>query len=198
MFEHYLAIAQPWLDQYGYFALFVSVFLEAFGMPTPGESLIVASSLLAGRGDMHIVPILLSAWLAAVLGDNTGYLIGRWGGRHLLHTVGVKPEHLAKAERFFKRYGGGIVIIARFFPVLRQLNGVVAGSMQMPWWRFLSFNMLGAALWVGFWGGGVYWLGGHFEQIEQAFQGVVPYTVAVGLAALAGLVWYLKPWARGQ
>lgn len=198
MFEHYLTLAQPWLDQYGYFALFASVFLEGFGMPTPGESLIVAASMLAGRGDMHIVLVLLFAWLAAVLGDNIGYLIGRWGGHRLLYKVGVKAGHLAKAEHFFKHYGGGIVIIARFFPVLRQLNGVVAGSMQMPWWRFLLFNVLGAALWVGFWGGGVYWLGGHFEQVEQAFQGVVPYAVAAGLAALAGLAWYLKPWEGKQ
>lgn len=197
MFEHYLTIAQPWLDQYGYFALFASVFLEGFGMPTPGESLIVASSLLAGRGEMHIVPVLLAAWLAAVMGDNTGYLLGRWGGLRLLHKLRVKPEHLERVEGFFQRYGGGIVVVARFFPILRQLNGVVAGSMQMPWWRFLLFNMLGATLWVGFWGGGVYLLGGHFEQVEQVFQSVVPYAVAAGLAALSGLFWYLKPRIRG-
>ncbi|WP_020393622.1 DedA family protein [Thiolinea disciformis] len=197
MFEHYLTIAQPWLDQYGYFALFISVFLEGFGMPTPGESLIVASSLLAGRGDMHIVPILLAAWSAAVLGDNTGYLLGRWGGLRLLHKLRVKPDHLLKVEGFFQRYGGGIVVVARFFPILRQLNGVVAGSMKMSWWRFLMFNLLGAALWVGFWGGGVYFLGGHFEQVEQIFHGLVPFVVVAGLAALLGLVWYLKPWIKG-
>lgn len=191
MFEHYLAIAQPWLEQYGYFALFASVFLEGFGMPTPGESLIVAASLLAGRGDMHIAPVLLAAWLAAVMGDNVGYLLGRKGGQHLLHKVGVKPDHLARVEGFFRHYGGGIVVLARFFPILRQLNGVVAGSMKMPWWEFLTFNALGATLWVGFWGGGVYFLGGHFEQVEQAFRGVVPYAVAVGLVALAVLGWYL-------
>ncbi len=191
MFEHYLTLAQPWLDQYGYFALFVSVFLEGFGMPTPGESLIVASSVLAGRGEMHIIPVLLSAWLAAVLGDNIGYLLGRWGGHHLLLKVGVKADHLVYVERFFKRYGGEIVVVARFFIILRQLNGVVAGSMQMLWWRFLAFNALGATLWVGFWGGGVYFMGQHFEQLEQIFRGIAPYVVAVGLLALAWLGWYL-------
>lgn len=191
MFEHYLTLAQPWLDQYGYFALFVSVFLEGFGMPTPGESLIVASSVLAGRGEMHIIPVLLSAWLAAVLGDNIGYLLGRWGGHHLLLKVGVKADHLVYVERFFKRYGGGIIGVARFFIILRQLNGVVAGSMQMLWWRFLAFNALGATLWVGFWGGGVYFMGQHFEQLEQIFRGIAPYVVVVGLLALAWLGWYL-------
>ena len=191
MFEHYLTLAQPWLEQYGYFALFGSVFLEGFGMPTPGESLIIAASLLAERGDMQIIPVLLTAWLAAVLGDNIGYMLGRWGGHRLLLKVGVKSDHLAHVESFFKRYGGGIVIAARFIVILRQLNGVVAGSMQMPWWRFLTFNALGAALWVGFWGGGAFFLGEHFAQIENGFRGVVPYAVALGLLALAGLAWYL-------
>lgn len=86
------------------------------------------------------------------------------------HPAGVKPDHLAHVERFFKRYGGGIVIAARFIVILRQLNGVVAGSIQMPWWRFLTFNALGAALWVGFWGGGAFFLGEHFAQIENGFS----------------------------
>lgn len=140
---------------------------------------------------MQIVLVLLTAWLAAVLGDNIGYMLGRWGGHRLLLKLGVKSAHLAHVERFFKRYGGGIVIAARFIVILRQLNGVVAGSMEMPWWRFLAFNALGAALWVGFWGGGAFLLGEHFAQVESWFRGLVPYAVALGLFALAGLVWYL-------
>lgn len=191
MFDHYLTLAKPWLDQYGYFAVFVSVFLESFGLPTPGESLIVASSVLAGRGQMHIVPILLASWLAAILGDNVGYWIGRWGGTRLLTKLGVKPSHLSYAEQFFQRYGGGVVVVARFFIILRQLNGIVAGSMKMPWWEFLAFNILGATLWVGFWGGGTYWLGHHFEQIEHYLSNIAPYAIIIGLIALSGLGWYL-------
>lgn len=191
MLEHYLTLAKPWLDQYGYFAVFGGVFVEGFGLPAPGETLIIAAALLAERGEMQLPVLLLTAWLAAVLGDNLGYAIGRWGGRSLLLKVGVKPTHLAHVERFFTRYGGGMVVTARFFEILRQLNGIVAGSMGMPWWRFLSYNALGAALWVGFWGGGIFLLGKHFVQVEATLRMFAPYITVLGVAALAGLIWYL-------
>ncbi len=191
MLEHYLTVAKPWLEQYGYFALFGGVFVEGFGLPAPGETLIIASALLAGQGDLNPAAVLLAAWAAAVLGDNLGYLLGRWGGRRLFLKIGVGKGHLAHVEQFFKRYGGGVVVAARFFEILRQLNGVVAGSMRMPWWKFIVFNALGAALWVGFWGGGVFLLGKHFERVGTVLHGFAPYVIAVGLAALAALAWYL-------
>ena len=198
MFEHYLTIAKPWLEHYGYFALFGGVFVEGFGLPAPGETLIIAAALLAGQGDMQLAAVLLTAWLAAVLGDNLGYLLGRWGGRRLFLKIGVKEDHLARVEGFFKRYGGGLVVAARFFEILRQLNGVVAGSMRMPWWRFVTFNALGAALWVGFWGGGVFLLGKHFEQVESVLRSLAPYVIGLGLMALAALGWYLLASGRGR
>jgi membrane protein DedA with SNARE-associated domain len=196
MLEHYLTIAKPWLEHYGYFALFGGVFVEGFGLPAPGETLIIASALLEEQGDMQLVPVLLTAWLAAVVGDNLGYWLGRWGGRRLFLKVGVKPDHLAHVERFFTRYGGGVVVAARFFEILRQLNGVVAGSMRMPWWRFMGFNALGAGLWVGFWGGGIFLLGRHFAKVEAWLHTATPYVSALGLLALAGLAWYLLAPAR--
>lgn len=191
MLEHYLTIAQPWLDHYGYFAIFGSVFVEGFGCPAPGETLIIAGALLAERGTMSLLPLLLTAWLAAVLGDNIGYAIGRWGGRSLLTRIGVKAAHLSRVEGFFSRYGGGMVITARFFEVLRQLNGIVAGSMGMPWWRFLTYNALGAALWVGFWGGGIFFLGKHFAQLEAGLRSIAPYITVLGILALVALIGYL-------
>ena len=150
-----LATAHPYLAQYGYGALFAVLFAESLGLPLPGETFLVASSFLASRGQMHIAWGAAVAGVAAVLGDNVGYGIGRWGGQRLLvrhgARVGITPERYARAERFFARFGPEIVIVARFIPVLRQLNGVVAGGVQMPWKRFLLYNMLGAALWVGTW-----------------------------------------------
>jgi membrane protein DedA with SNARE-associated domain len=106
--------------------------------------------------------------LAAVTGDNTGYAIGRFGGRKLVLRYGryllMTEQRLQKTEGFFGRYGGAMVLIARFFTVLRQLNGIVAGTAKMSWWRFLSYNALGAALWVTFWGVLFYELG------EKAFR----------------------------
>lgn len=196
MIGHYLTIAKPWLEQYGYLALFGGVFVEGFGLPAPGETLIIAAALLAGHGDMQFASVLLTAWLAAVLGDNLGYLLGRWGGRCLFVKLGIRPDHLARVERFFMHYGGGVVLAARFFEILRQLNGVVAGSMQMPWGRFVAFNALGAGLWVGLWGGGVFLLGRHFAQVEIWLRSAAPYVSTAGLIALVGLAWYLLEPAR--
>ena len=137
MLQQYLDIARPYLDQYGYWAVFGLVAVESFGIPAPGQSIIMAAALLASQGELHIVALLLSAWGAAVLGDNIGYGIGRYGGRRLIlhhgRHVGLRAQHLEKVERFFAHYGGGIVVAARFFDVLRQLNGVVTGLSGMPW-----------------------------------------------------------------
>ena len=124
-------------------------------MPVPGETLLIAAAVLASQGEMHLVPLLLIGWAAAVTGDNIGYAIGRFGGRKLVLRYGnyvlISEERLQKAEEFFNRYGGAVVVVARFLAVLRQLNGIVAGTVKMNWHRFLVYNILGAALWVSFW-----------------------------------------------
>lgn len=162
MSDFFLTV-KPYLNHYGYWALFGALLVESFGMPVPGETLLIASALLASHGEMHIVPVLLIACAAAVTGDNIGYAIGHFGGRKLVlrygHYVLISEQRLQKAEGFFDRYGGAVVVIARFLAVLRQLNGVVAGTVKMSWHRFLAYNILGAALWVGFWGMLFYELG---------------------------------------
>jgi len=159
----FFVTVKPYLDHYGYWALFGAILLEDFGLPMPGETLLIASALLASQGKMGIVPLLLTACIAAVTGDNIGYAIGRFGGRRLVLRYGryvlITEERLQRAEGFFRRYGGAVVLMARFFAVLRQLNGIVAGTAKMSWRRFLAYNMLGAALWVGFWGMLFYKLG---------------------------------------
>ena len=191
MLESYFSVARPWLEHYGYLALFTGVFVEGFGLPAPGQSLVLASAWLAERGDMVLPRVLITSWLAAVLGDNLGYLIGRWGGRSLLLKVGVNARHLQRVDYFFAHYGGGIVIVARFFEILRQLNGVIAGSLGMPWWRFMIFNLIGAGLWVGFWGVGIFLLGDQFERVITPLQAVTPHIIILGLLALAGIGTYL-------
>lgn len=194
-FQHYLDIAQPYLQHYGYLAVFAMVVVEGFGIPAPGQTLIIAGALLSTKGDMHIALLTIVAWSAAVIGDNIGFAIGHFGGRRLVlrkgRYIGVSESHLKKVEKFFGRWGGGLVVAARFIDVLRQLNGVVAGIAGMPWWRFLLFNATGAALWVGVWGVGVYYLGRHMEQSAMWFSRVEPYLIAVGVIALLFVIFYL-------
>jgi membrane protein DedA with SNARE-associated domain len=88
--EHVLSDVEPWIAAYGMLALSATIYLESFGAPLPSESAIVAASMLALRGDLSIVSVFVAAWGAAVLGDTTGYFIGRLGGRPLLIRFGPK------------------------------------------------------------------------------------------------------------
>lgn len=195
LLHHYLEIAQPYLHEYGYAALFVGVLLEGFGIPAPGQSLIIASALLAARGQLDVIPVLALSWGAAVAGDNIGFAIGHFAGRRLvLHHgryIGLRDHHLERVERFFDRYGGAVVAVARFFEVLRQLNGVVAGTIGMRWWHFLIYNALGAAIWVGIWGYGVYRMGQDISALLRLFVRLEPYFIAAGLVGLVALALYL-------
>jgi membrane protein DedA with SNARE-associated domain len=157
---------EPYLRSYGVWAIFVILYFESFGAPLPGESALIASSLLARHGDIALLPLFLLAWAGAVLGDSTGYVIGRVGGRPLLlrygHLVGLTPERLARLEDLVRRHGALIVAFARFVVVLRQLNGLVAGSMRMPWPHFVLANTIGGALWTAVWVLGPYYFAEFF------------------------------------
>ena len=195
MFDGLLDEAQRYVAEYGYSVVFLGVFLESFGMPTPGESLMIAGSILASRGKLDIFMVAFVCWVAAVMGDNIGYLIGRKGGRVLVLRYGprvrIKHEHIHYVEGFFDRHGGAVVLFARFVVVLRQLNGIVAGTMGMNWWHFLAYNSLGAALWVGFWTGLAYWFGKRFHEVLHWVGTLEPVLVAVAIAAGAVVLIYL-------
>lgn len=198
MFQQYLTTVQPYLNEYGYTALFLVVFFESFGVPLPGETMVITAALLASRGELHIIPTLTAVWIAAVLGDNVGYLIGTFGGRRLVIRyglrLGITDRRLARVEEFFGRYGVEVVLIARFFLLLRQLNGVAAGIAVMPWRRFVIYNLVGGALWTGVWGLGVYLLG---QDIITALPWISRYGYVafglIGVAVLAALiVWFIR------
>src|SRR5215470_12434200 len=110
--------------------------------------MLISAAVLSGFGQLNILGVLVVAWLSAVIGDNIGYAIGYFGGRRLVLRFGrymfITPARLANIERFFTKYGPGVVVAARFVEVLRQLNGVVAGISRMRWQRFVVFNAIGA------------------------------------------------------
>jgi membrane protein DedA with SNARE-associated domain len=176
---------------YGYLAVFLGILLEDFGLPTPGETMLIASSVLASRGTLNILWLLPIAWLGAVIGDSIGFLIGATGGHRILvrygSRIGITFERLQKVEEFFARYGDIVIVVARFVVILRQLNGIVAGTLEMPWPRFFLYNSIGAALWVGFWGGLTYWLGRSFFEFIRAFGWIGPTLVVLGVFALIAL-----------
>lgn len=153
--HHLIGASEQFIRDYGAVAVAVIIALEALGAPAPGESLLIFASAMAARGEMSWTALAAGAWAGAVVGDNIGYLIGRYGGRALVARfggkVGLTEARMARVEAAFARYGPATVAFARFVAVLRQLNGIIAGTLQMDWRRFLFFNALGAALWVGMW-----------------------------------------------
>jgi len=189
---HLLRTIEPYLNQYGYVAVFAAIFLEDFGVPMPGETLLIAGALLASRGTFNIYILVLTALCAATLGDNVGYAIGRFGGRALVLRYGkyvlLTPARLKRAEMFFETRGAVVVIAARFFEVLRQLNGIVAGISGMRWWRFLIYNAVGAALWVGFWSVLFFQLGKQGERIGLLFHRYEPFAAALLALVVAGII----------
>lgn len=186
----------PILNSYGYLAVGGLLFLEDFGVPVPGETILIAAAVYAGAGQLNIVVVVLVGFIAAVLGDNLGYAIGHFGGRALVLRFGryvfLTSERLGKAEKFFTRHGGKVVTIARFIEGLRQANGIVAGLAGMPWRRFLLFNALGAAIWVGTWSAVGYLAGNHLDAVYAQVKRYELYVlIALAVLVIAFIVRYL-------
>lgn len=163
-------IFEPLLKQYGAVAIFVMVYLESMGSPVPGETGVIASSLLAAKGEFSIVAVYFAVLFGAILGDSTGYLIGRLGGNALLRRfgpkIGLTAERLDAVEERFAKGGLWIVVVARFIPVMRQVNGLLAGSLAMPFHRFLVAQAAGAVLWTSAYCLGPYFFAEAFKHIR--------------------------------
>jgi len=187
-----LAQLAPVLDHYGYLAVGSFIRLEDFGIPVPGETILIAAAVYAGAGRLNIVAVGLVAVLAAVAGDNIGYAVGFFGGRALVlrfgKYVGITSQRLDKAEGFFDRYGGVVVAGARFVEGLRQANGIVAGTIRMPWPRFVIFNTLGAVLWVGAWASAGYLAGDHITAIYSTVSRYSLYLLIALAVVVAALI----------
>jgi membrane protein DedA with SNARE-associated domain len=136
----------------GYAVVFLGVGIESLGVPVPGETALVIGAVLAGQGRLEPWLVALVGWLGAVLGDNTGYWIGRRYGRRLLAMRGFRrvydERRIAVAERFFERWGALAVFAGRFVAILRIFAGPLAGMYHMPWRRFVIANATGGATWV--------------------------------------------------
>ena len=185
------------LDHFGYWAVLLFVMIEDFGIPVPGETILIAAAVYAGAGRLNVVAVGVIGFVAAVTGDNIGFAIGRYGGRALVlrwgRYVRLTEERLDKAEAFFQKNGAWIITIARFIEGLRQANGIVAGITGLRWRRFLVFNALGAALWVGTWVTLGYLAGTHIDAIYHDITRYSYYLLIALAVVLAGYIaWHLR------
>ncbi len=184
-----------------YFGLVFIVFAEtglAVGFFLPGDSLLVVAGLIARTGRLNVAILLSTLFVAAVVGDAVGYYSGLKLGPRLFtrkKSFLFRPSHLQKAREFYEKYGGKTIIIARFVPIVRTFAPIVAGAAEMPYRRFLAYNVVGGFAWVFSMILAGYFLGTVVEnalgvRLEDHIEKVV--IVVVALSLLPPVFEYLK------
>jgi membrane-associated protein len=173
---------------FGWIAVLLVIFSESglmVGFFMPGDSLLFTSGFLVHQNilgiNIHLFVLLL--FIAAVLGNTTGYLIGKKVGRKLFKPNSriFKTRYLHEAERFYEQYGSKTIILAMFVPIVRAFAPVAAGIAGMEYRRFLTFNIIGAALWVGILTYLGYFAGAGLIQAGLNIEAVVLLIIALSL-----------------
>ncbi len=187
------------LGIYGLPVLFAALLIGAVGLPLPGTLLLLAAGSFIEEGEMSLWPVILLSATGAILGDNVGYVLGRWGGRRvnaLLSRLVGGQKRLAQAETWLKRRQGAAIFLSRW--LLTPLGPVVnlsAGLTNYSWRRFLLYSVTGEALWVL-----LYVLLGRFfsdrvQAMSDLLGDVVWMTVSLLFVVLLGhsLIQYFRP-----
>jgi len=175
---HLLAtLLSGWL---GYAVLFGLVFSETgllVGIVVPGDSLLFTVGVVAGAGQLNIVLVNAVLMLGAMLGDSSGYLLGRQTGPRIFtrkDSLFFKQEYVARTKAFYERYGGKTILFARFLPIVRSFAAFMAGVGQMPYLRFLPFSVCGGIgsvfllTMLGYGLGNVQFVHNHFDAVILA------------------------------
>ena len=176
----------------GLIGLVAVVFAETglmVGFFLPGDSLLVTAGLFAAKGDLNIVWLNLALMAAAILGDATGYWIGRRAGHALYSRPDsflFRKQHLIKTHEFYERHGGKTIVIARFVPIIRTFAPVVAGAAEMTYRHFALYNIMGGIGWVASMTLIGYFLGRTIPDIDKHIHVVV--AVVIFLSLLPGII----------
>ena len=190
-----------WLESYGYLVVFLLVMVESIGVPVPGETALVAAALYAGSTHkLEIWWIIAAAIAGAIIGDNIGFSIGRYGGAKLLlrhgHRIRLHEGRLKIGIWLFRRHGGKVVFWGRFVAILRTWAAFLAGANHMEWPRFLVFNAAGAIVWATVYGVVYYVFGDAIKRLSTAID--VTFGVIGLLLVIAFIVWTRRKEAELQ
>jgi membrane-associated protein len=188
------------IEAFGTLGLFAIVFAESgllFGFFLPGDSLLFTAGLLASRGTLSLPVVILGVIVAAIAGDQVGYVIGRRAGPALFKRPDSKLFHkknLERAHAYFEKNGPKTIILARFLPVIRTFAPVVAGVGQMDYRRFVTFNVIGGVAW----GAGVtvagYTLGSSIPDIDRW---LLPIILSISALSFVPVILELVKLRRG-
>lgn len=190
-----------WLESYGYLVVFLLVMIESIGIPVPGETALVAAALYAGSTHkLEIWGVVAAAAAGAIIGDNIGYAIGRYGGAKLLlrygHKVHLHEGRLKIGIWLFRRHGGKVVFWGRFVSILRTWAAFLAGANHMEWRRFLFYNAAGGIVWATLYGVVYYVFGATLSRLSTT----IDVSIGVGSAVIlvAFVVWTRRKEAELQ
>jgi membrane protein DedA with SNARE-associated domain len=182
------------LQHYGYVVVFAVIGLEAMGLPLPGESMLIGASIYAATtGKLDIVFVITAAAAGAILGDNLGYVLGRWAGFPLLKRygsyVGLTEKRMQVGDFLFKKHGGAVVFTGRFIAFLRTFVALMAGASHMDWRVFLFWNAVGGVAWTTAYCTAAYFLGDFMRQIEGKLAIVLGICAVIVIGAA---IWFLR------
>jgi membrane protein DedA with SNARE-associated domain len=181
-----------WLESYGYLVVFLLVMIESIGVPVPGETALIGAALYAGSTHkLEIEWVIAAAIAGAIVGDNIGFSIGRYGGAKVLfrygHRIGLHEDRLKIGVWLFRRHGGKVVFWGRFVSVLRTWAAFLAGTNKMAWGRFLVFNAAGAIVWATLFGVTYYVFGSAVERLSTTID--IAFGVVGAALVIAFIVW---------
>ena len=182
----------------GLFGLAAIIFSETgllIGVFLPGDSLLVTAGLLAARGYLNVYALAPVLTVAAICGNSAGYSIGRATGPRIFNrenSLFFNKKHAIRAHEFYEKYGRKTIVLAQFMPIIRTFGPVVAGIGGMKFRTFITFNIMGAILWIWSMVAIGYFLGSYIPGIDQHIEIVVAIVVFISL--LPGLI----SWYRGR
>jgi membrane-associated protein len=173
-----------------YVALFAIVFSETgllVGFFLPGDSLLFTLGVVCGTGELSLVTVIIVLIAAAIVGDTTGYLLGRSAGPRIFSRPKSRffnPQHLKDTQAFYAKHGGKTLIYARFVPIIRTFAPFVAGVARMPYSKFITYSICGGIGWVSFMTLLGYSLG-QIPAVQQHFDQVVLLIIVISLLPAA-------------
>lgn len=197
------------VNQYGplvYGLLFAIIFAETGLVVTPflpGDSLLFAAGAMAAIGSLNVWVLMVTLFIASVLGDAVNYSVGRYIGPRVFRPEGrrgrferlLNPKHLERTHEFFEKYGGKAVVLARFVPIVRTFIPFVAGAASMTYGTFAFYNITGGALWV-FTCVGAGYMFGNIPVIKDNFELVVLGIIFVSILPM--IVEVLRQWLASR
>jgi membrane-associated protein len=178
----------------GLWLIALIIFAESgllIGFFLPGDTLLIAAGVMAATGSLSLGGVIAAIAIAAIVGDNVGYTIGRYSGKRLFHKkdgVLFRQEYVERAEAFYEKHGGKTIILARFIPIVRTFAPVVAGIGKMSRGKFFAYNVVGGILWATTLPLLGYYVGSKIPQIGDYLEYAIVFVV---FASIAPAVWHI-------